>query len=122
VPNITFTKDANSFSFNKGVSYPKNNPAKVNVVSDYSEGGQLYAYDAGVVEQWFNLTFSGLSSAVMALFENWLKNVANGPLNTFTFTDEDENNHTVRLMCTQSPLQEVSFDNCAGTIPLREEI
>jgi hypothetical protein len=119
---ITFTKDADTFSFSKGRSYPIDDPKQVNVPVDYSEGGQLYAYDKGIEEQFFNLEFERLPKTDFDNFETWLTDTAVGPKNTFTYTDEDENNHTVRLMDTRNPLHQVGHDAYSGTISLREEI
>jgi hypothetical protein len=119
---ITFTKDASTFSFSKGRSYPIDDPVQVNVPVEYSEGGQLYAYDKGIEEQFFNLVFERIPKADYDNFETWLKTTAKGPLNTFTYTDEDSVNHTVRLMNTTNPLKEVGHEMYSGTIELREEI
>ncbi len=122
MPNIVFTKGGDTFTFSKGRSYPLDDPATVNVVVEYSEGRQLYAYDKGVIEQEFNLNFERLSQADYDNFDDWLQNVAVGPKNTFTYTDEDGSTHTVRLMATKNPLQEVANGLFSGVITLREEI
>jgi len=119
---ITFTKGGDSFSFTKGRSYPLDDPAQVNVPVDYSEGGELYAYDKGIQEQFLNLVFERVPQADFDNFEDWLLNVAVGPLNTFTYTDEDLVEHTVRLMDVKNPLKGVGDDMYSGTIQLREEI
>jgi len=120
--NITFTKGNNTFTFSKGRSYPLDDPVQVNVPVDYSEGGQLYAYAKGIQEQFFNLVFERIPQADFDSFEDWLKDIAVGPKNAFTYTDEDGNNHTVRLMNTKNPLIEVATEMFSGTINLREEI
>ncbi len=122
MPNIVFTKGGDTFTFSKGASYPGRRPAAVNVPVDYSEGGQLYAYDKGIAEQFFELNFEGLSQTDYDNVENWLLNVAVGPLNTFTFTDEDGTDHTVRLMNVKNPLSETAAGLFAGTIELRAEL
>jgi hypothetical protein len=119
---ITFTKGGNSFSFTKGRSFPLDDPAQVNVPVDYSEGGQLYAYNKGIAEHFFNIVVERGPKADFDNFEDWLLNVAVGPLNTFTYTDEDAVEHTVRLMDTKNPLKYVSYGMCSGTIQLREEL
>jgi len=120
--NIIFTKDADTFTFSKGRSYPLDDPAAVNVPVDYSEGGQLYAYDKGIEEQFFNLVFERIPKADYDNVDDWLKNIAVGPKNTFTYTDEDSVNHTVRLLDTKNPLKEVAHELYSGTIHLREEL
>ena len=122
MPNIKFTKGGYSFTFSKGRSYPLDDPAQVNVVVDYSEAGQLYAYDKGIQERFFNLVFERIPQADFNNFEDWLLNKAVGPKNTFTYTDEDNVEHTVRLMDTVNPLRQVADQMFSGTIKLRKEI
>ena len=122
MPNIVFTKGVDTFTFSKGRSYPLDDPVQVNVVTDMSEGGQMYAYDKGVTERFFNLVFERIPQADYANFADWLENHAVGPLNTFTYTDEDGATHTVRLLDTRNPLREVASGLFSGTIRLREEI
>jgi hypothetical protein len=122
MPNIAFTKGGNSFSFSKGRSYPLDDPVQVNVVVDYSEGGELYAYDKGIEEQFFHLVFERIPQADFDNFEDWLKTIAVGPKNTFTYTDEDSADHTVRLMDAKNPLKAVAAGMYSGTIQLRKEL
>lgn len=122
MPNIIFTKGVDTFTFSKGRSYPLSDPSQVNVPIDYSDGGQLYAYDKGIQEQFINLVFDRLSQTDFNSFDNWLLNIAVGPKNTFTYTDEDSNNHTVRLLDTINPLTNIAVDYYSGTIQLRKEI
>jgi len=122
MPNIIFTKNADSFSFSKGRSYPLDDPAQVNVPVDYSDGGQLYAYDKGIQEQFHNLVFDRLSETDFDNFDNWLTTIAVGPKNTFTYTDEAGVDHTVRLLDKKNPLKSMVSGLYSGTIQLREEI
>ena len=122
MPNIIFTRGVDTFAFSKGRSYPMDDPAQVNVPVNYSEGGQLYAYDKGIKEQFYNLTFERLSQADYDNFSDWLLTIAVGPLNTFTYTNEDSVTHTVRLLNAKNPLRGVAFELFSGTIQLREEL
>lgn len=120
--NVKFTLGEETFTFSCGRNYPVYDPAGVNVPVDYSDGGQLYAYDKGVAERFINLSFDNLTAADYANFENWLTQVAVGPKNTFTLTDEAGVEHTVRLLDTKNPLRAVAHGKYGGTIMLREEI
>jgi hypothetical protein len=122
VPNIIFTKGGVSFTFSKGRVFPLNDPGQVNVAVDYSAGGQLYAYDKGIEEQFYNLVMERVPKADFDNFAAWLLDVAVGPLNTFTYTDEDGVAHTVRLLDTKNPFKEVAHELYSGTIHLRKEI
>ena len=120
--DLVFTLGANTFTWGTGRRFPVHDPVKVNVVTDVTDGGQLYAYNKGITEQFFYLDFLNVDQTDYDNFADWLENIAVGPLNTFTFTDEDGNNHTVRLMDTTNPLKEISKGHYAGTITLRKEI
>ena len=122
MPNIIFTKGGDDFTFTRGRSYPVDDPVEVSVVTELSEGMQMYAYDKGVAVQYFNLSFEKLAGADYDNVDDWLQSVVVGPKETFTYTDEDSVAHTVRMLNTANPLKEVSHDSYAGTIRLREEI
>jgi hypothetical protein len=123
---IIFTKGASTFTFSKGRDFPIHDPAQVNVPVDYSDGKQLYAYNKGVAEKFWNLVFKKLSATDYSNFETWLLTTVVGPASTFTLTDEAGVTHTVRLMDTQNPLAADGEDSTgflySGTIRLREEI
>jgi len=120
--NPTFILGANTFTFSRGRTNPVDDPRKVNVVADYTEGGQLYAYDKGIVEKFFFLTFDGLTIEDYENFDNWLVNIAVGPKNLFIYSDADEINHVVRLLDTQNPLRGTTAGVYSGTITLRQEM
>jgi len=119
---IIFALDGDTFTFDVARSHPVNDPKAVNVVVGYSEGRQLYAYDKGIEEQFFNLTFNNATADDFDNVEEWLTDIAVGPKNTFTYTDEDSGTHTVRMMDTENPLRKVGPNQHAGTIRLRKEI
>jgi len=124
--NIIFTKGANTFTFSRGRDFPISDPTQVNVPSDLSEGGQMYAYNKGISEKLFNLSYKKLSAMDYSNFETWLLTTVIGPASTFTMTDENNVSHTVRLLDTKNPLEADGEDNTgflySGTIHLREEI
>jgi hypothetical protein len=119
---MKFTKGGSTFTFVDGRRYPIYDPYQVNVPVDYSEGKQLYAYNKGVEEQFFYLDFDRICQADYDNIDTWLRTVAVGPLNTFTFTDESSANHTVRMMDVKNPLKEIGSGQFSGTITLRKEI
>lgn len=124
--NIIFTKGASTFTFSKGRDFPVYDPAQVNVPTDLSEGGQMYAYNKGIAEKFFNLVYKKLSATDYSNFNVWLNTTVIGPASTFTMTDENSVTHTVRLLDTKNPLQADGEDSTgflySGTIHLREEI
>ena len=122
MPYIKFTKGASTFTFSCGRVFPVPDGGAVNVPVDYSDGGQLYAYDKGISETFFDLVYTRCNATDYSNFATWLSSVAVGPKNTFTLTDEAGTNHTVRLLDTRNPLQQVGYNRYAGTIRLRKEI
>jgi len=120
--NMKFTKGEDTFTFVDGRKYPINDQAQVNVVVDYSEGKQLYAYDKGVQETFIYLDLDRICQTDHDNLKDWFQNVCVGPKNTFVFTDEDVADHTVRWIDKKYPLKEVSSGRFSGLITLREEI
>lgn len=120
--SMVFTKGADTFTFQHGRKHPVADPVKVNVVTGLSEGGQMYAYNKGITEQFFTLDFKNIGATDYGEIVDWLENIAVGPLNTFTFTDEAAANHTVRLIETEDPFKEVAHNIYTGRLTLREEI
>lgn len=120
--DMVFTLGAQTFTFICGRAFPIDDASEVNVVTDYSEARKIYAYDKGVAEKYFKLEFVNIEQADFDNVDDWLLNVAVGPKNTFTFTDEAAADHTVRLMDTKNPLREVSLGVFSGTLTLRKEI
>jgi hypothetical protein len=124
--NIIFTKNASTFTFSKGRSFPIADPAQVNVPTDMTDGGQMYAYNKGIKEKLFNLVFDKIPQTDYDNYDQWLTDIAVGPTNTFTMTDETGAPHTVRLIDTKNPLSAMDEDATgwlySGTIQLREEI
>jgi hypothetical protein len=119
---MVFTLGGDTFTFATGRCYPIHDPAKVNVVVDYSEGMKLYAYDKGVAEQFFTLDLVNIDATTAANVSDWIENICVGPKNTFTFTDEDGTDHTVRCMNTEDPMREMANDAWSGVLTLRKEI
>jgi len=119
---MKFTKGASTFTFVDGRRYPISDPIQVNVAVDYSEGKQLYAYNKGVTEQYFYLDLDRICQADRDNIVNWMQNIAVGPLDTFTFRDEDSIDHTVRMMTDKDPFKEVNAGQFSGTVILRKEI
>lgn len=114
--------EAEPLAWQCGRTFPINESAEVNVVVDYSDGRQLYAYNKGVEETTIPLVMENIEQADYDNFKTWLTDVAVGPLNTFIFIDEASVEHTVRMMDTKNPLREVANGIYSGTITLREEI
>lgn len=119
---IIFTLDGSSWQASCARDYPVNDGIEVNVPTDQSEGGQMYAYDKGVAVQSFELAFDKLSAADDTALCNFHANVAVGPKNTFTYTDENSATHTVRWLDLRYPIKRNRQNVYSGTITLRKEL
>lgn len=119
---IVFTKGGTVVTWTTGRDYPVDEPIQHNVVVDYSEGGQAYCYDKGITEQFFFLACRNLDATTAAALQSFHQTTVVGPKETFTFTDEASNNHTVRWMDNRYPLKQTASGAYSGTITLRKEI
>lgn len=119
-----FTKDSEEFTFSRSRRFPKEDPLKFNIVTNLSAGGEMYAYDKGIAEQFINLTFKGLTETDKDNILYWWESVAVGAKNTFTFTDEDSVAYTVRWIDQQLVLrrEEANTNLYSVTIRLRVEV
>ncbi len=120
--NLKFTKGANTFTFIDGREFPIEPAPTVNVVTGYSDGRQLYAYDKGIIEYDFYLVFDRIPQADHDNALNWHTNIAVGPKNAFVFTDEAGTDHTVKWMDLRFPLKEIGHGQYTGTLHLRKEV
>lgn len=119
---IKFDLSATNWTASCGRDHPIDDPLEVGVVSDESDGSQMYAYDKGADVQYFNLNFTKLNSADDTALRNFHANVCRGMLNTFTYTDEAGATHTVRWLDKRYPIRSNKENRYSGTISLREEI
>lgn len=119
---IIFTKDSESFTFIKGRSAPITDALKLNVVTDMTDGGVMYAYDKGIGEQFFDLSFRGMKDIDITNVLDWFTNVSVGAKNEFVFTDEEEVEHTVRWVDEIFAFVLEEDGTWTGTIRLREEV
>ena len=94
----TFTLGGNTLLFTQGIQLPSNTPRHKIQVEDRTAGGTLQIEDLGIEYQRKILNFSGMLKAKYAELETWYDTIANGKLNTFTYSDEEANSFTVRMM------------------------
>jgi len=119
---VIFTSGATSWTASCFRVFPVSDGITVNVPTEQSEGGQMYAYDKGVAEQVFELVFEKLNAADDAALRSFHSTVAVGPKNAFTFTDEAGADHTVRWLDLRYPIRQSAQNFFSGTIQLREEL
>lgn len=119
---VKFTRGPTIWTANCDLDFGSGSPLKVGVVTGYSDGNQLYAYDKGPSEEFFELVFKKLDDVVEPDLADFHETEAVGPLNTFTYTDQDEVDHTVRWLDVKYPIRQTDHNRHSGTIRLRKEI
>ena len=90
---------------------------------DLTDGTDVYIYDKGPAEESERLHWHNIPKADYDNFINFVKNVVNGAMETFTYTDIDENELTVRIWnaeeITSAP---VAYNRESLTVFLRVEV
>lgn len=88
------------------VGYPLRRPLEKVQVTDRTAGGALQVEDLGVDIQRFPLDLVLVTQALRDSLVTWYDSVADGAVNTFTYTDKDGTEYTVRLMTNPMDLPE----------------
>ena len=90
---------------------------------DLTDGTDVYIYDKGPIEESERLHWHNIPKADYDNFINFVKNVVNGAMESFTYTDIDDNELTVRIWnadeITSAP---VAYNRESLTVVLRVEI
>lgn len=118
---ITFTKDATSVVFSKGLRYPFSAPLRFIQPEEVSDGGVRYVYDKGPIEDEFDVPFERLPKADYDDLRSFFRTTIPGKLDTFTYTDQESQTHTVRLVDEEIDFPEVAFHLFSGRLRLRKE-
>jgi len=108
---MKFTKGGSTFTFVDGRKYPIDDQPQVNVVVDYSEGKQLYAYDKGVEETFIYLDLDRICQTDEDNLNAWFTDTAVGPKNTFTFTDEEMESYLLDGVPLPTKVVPANFDD-----------
>ncbi len=92
------TSPIGSVQFSDNPCYGSSMPFEFKQPKDYSDGGELYIYNKGLVEDIFILVFKKMTEADYSNMTGFFKNVIQGAGYSFTYYDENGTAHTVRLM------------------------
>lgn len=114
------TAPTGSVNFSRNPSYGSGEPYKFRQPKDMSDGGDLYSYDKGVVEDLFELTWNSLPDTDWTNLDNFIRNVAVGIKNSFTYYDKDSNTYTVVLESEDVDFRPVRYNRYSGTLVLRK--
>jgi len=104
------------------VNYPFRRPKQKSQVVDRTAAGSLQVEDLGVAWQRFPLSLVLLDQTKRDALVNWWDNVSDGAANTFTYTDEDGTEYTVRLVTNPMDFEEDPPGRFKGTLLLEAEV
>lgn len=100
------------------LSYPLSAPREKIQVTDRTAGGTLQVEDLGIDIRTFPLALELLDQTTRDSLVTWYDEVADGAMNTFTYTDKDGNAFTVRMLTDPLDLPEVSPGRFSGQLLL----
>lgn len=90
---------------------------------DLTDGTDVYIYDKGPIQEFERLHWKNIPKADYDNFINFVKNVVNGAMETFTYTDIDENELTVRIWNAEDIISApVAYNRESLTVALRVEV
>jgi hypothetical protein len=114
------TAPTGTVNFTKNPLYGLGKPYRFRQPRDLSDGGDQYVYDKGVTEEIFELSWKTMKEEDWTVLDSFIRNVAEGAKNTFTYYDEDGNTHTVRLESEVVDFREIRNQLYKGTLKLRK--
>jgi hypothetical protein len=115
-----FVQGTNSLEFSRGIRFPLAKPIEKVQVIDRSAANTLQVEDLGQTVKRFTLTFTSLPDADYNALVNWYENIASGAMNSFTYHDEDEATHTVKLLTSPLDFKETRHQRWSGDLLLEK--
>lgn len=112
---------AGSVQFSRNPSYGSAKPFEFRQPKDYSDGGSIYVYNKGLIENTFELLFNNMPESDYQNMEGFFKNIIQGSKYNFTYYDENGTAHTARLMDESIDFQINGYNRRTGSITLRKE-
>ena len=116
--NPKFTSGANELQFSRGLVYPVHKPHEKIQVTDRTAGGTLQVEDLGIDMHTRSLVFKKLPQTDYDSLRTWYDTICDGAANTFTYTDEDGNADTVRMLTNPLDFREVFHQKFSGELLL----
>lgn len=113
-----FTLGANELQFSNALVFPLRKPHEKTQVIDRTAGGTLQVEDLGVDIHTRVLPFRRLPQTDYDNLRTWYDTICDGAKNSFTYTDEDSNALTVRMLTNPLKFPETSHQRFSGELLL----
>lgn len=117
--SVTFTLGGSVLTLTSGLKFPIRSPLEALQATDRTAAGTLQVETFGAKRQRFELRFRNQPAAEYASLKSWFDTIANGAANSFTYTDPDAADHTVRLITNPFDFEE-TVAGYNGTLLLEE--
>lgn len=115
---IRFELGADVIQFSKGIQYPVQKPVEKGQVIDRSAGNDLHVEELATTTRQFPIKFKGLPLDDYTALMHFHDQVCNGAEKEFTYFDEEENPHTVKMLTTKINFPQVSYHRFNGNLLL----
>lgn len=114
------TAPTGSWQPTRNPSYGSGDPFEFMQPKDLSDGGDVYSYNKGVIEDTFELVFNNMSEADYQALRTFLREVAQGVVYEFVYTDKDGATHTVICMTEKVDWPPPSYGKRQGSLRLKK--
>ena len=101
-------------------SYGSGEPFEFLQPKDLSDGGDLYCYNKGLVDDTFELVFNSMSETDYQNLKSFLQTVAVGASNDFVYTDENGVNYTVLCLTEKVEYPKTAYGRRQGELTLKK--
>lgn len=118
---IKFTLGASELNFTVNPSYPLTTEIEKIQSVDRTASGNIRGENYGVTLRRFPLNWNNMPPSDYSALETWFDSTADGIANSFTYTDINGTNYTVRFTTKTLSFALNSTGNYTGGITLEEE-
>lgn len=101
-------------------SYGSGDPFEFLQPKDLSDGGDLYCYNKGLINDTFELVFNNMSETDYQNLRAFLRIVAVGAANNFVYTDENGVNYTVVCVTEKIDCPKKGYGRRQGKLELKK--
>lgn len=109
-----------SWQPSRNPNYGSGDPFEFLQPKDLSDGGDLYCYNKGLIDDTFDLIFNNMSETDYQNMRAFLRTVAVGASNDFVYIDENGANHTVICLTEKIGFVKTAYGRRQGTLELKK--